>query len=205
MNPKEIREVLASYYAPIPGGIEYKVQKYMDLLDFWGRKMPLTSVRDPQEILRFHFGESVFALSLCKMTKGRLADVGTGAGFPGLAIKLASPDLAVTLIEPNKKKCAFLHEVVRELELPNVEIAATGFDFSGVARDSAEFITCRALGQQKAILGWAKDKLAANGYVVLWLGRQGCEEVAAMDGWHWEDPWLIPGTKGRYVLRGAPI
>ena len=205
MNPKEIREILEVYFTPIPVRMEYKIQKYMKLLDLWGRKMPLTSVRDPEEIVRFHFGESIFALSLCRMTKGRLADVGSGAGFPGLAIKLASPELAVTLIESNKKKCAFLHEAVRALELPGVEIISTGFEASGVAIRSTDFVVSRALGQRKAILDWAKDKLVVEGNLMLWLGEQDCEAVAASADWHWEEPALIPGTKGRFVLRGSPI
>jgi 16S rRNA (guanine527-N7)-methyltransferase len=205
MTPKEIRSILEGYFAPLPADIGYKVHKYMDLLDTWGRKMPLTSVRDHEEVVRFHFGESIFALSLRGIENGRLADVGSGAGFPGLAIKLASPELTVTLVEPNKKKCAFLHEVVRLLELHEVEIVPAGFESSGVATHSMDFITCRALGQHKAILDWAKDKFAASGDVLLWLGKQDCEQVAANSGWHWEDPALIPGTMGRFLLLGSPI
>jgi 16S rRNA (guanine527-N7)-methyltransferase len=205
MNPKEIRAILEGYFAPLPSEMEYKVQKYMDLLDTWGRKMPLTSIRDPEEVVRLHFGESIFALSSVEIANGRLADLGSGAGFPGLALKLAKPDLQVALIEPNKKKSAFLHEVVRSLDMQGTEIVPRGFESAQIPPKSLSFVTCRALGQQDRVLDWAKEKLAPGESVLLWLGQRDCEAIAAKDGWRWSGPALIPGTRGRFVLRGSPI
>ena len=205
MSPKEIRAILEGYLAPLPVDIEYKVEKYMDLLDTWGCKMPLTSIREPEEVVRFHFGESIFALSLGEIENGRLADVGSGAGFPGLALKLAKPGMQVTSIEPNKKKCAFLHEVVRTLDLQGTEIVAAGFELSEIREKSLSVVTCRALGERELVLDWAKEKLAPDGSVMLWLGDKDCEAVAATVGWLWDEPALIPGTRARFVLRGAPI
>ncbi len=205
MNPREIRAILEGYFAPLPGDMEHNVQKYMDSLDTWGRKMPLTSVREPEEVLRFHFGESIFAASLCEVANGRLADVGSGAGFPGLALKLAKPGLQVTLIESNKKKCAFLHEVVRSLDLHGTEIVPTEFEAAPIAPKSLSFVTCRALGKQDRVLHWAEEKLAPDGAVILWLGKEDCVIIAATEGWRWSEPALIPGTRGRFALRGSPI
>lgn len=205
MTPQAIRQILESYRSPLPIGIEANVQKYMDLMKLWGRKMCLTSVREPEEIVRLHFGESIFALSVAKFEESRLADVGTGAGFPGLALKLAVPELQVTLIEPNKKKCAFLHEVVRALGLRDVTILPSTYEASGMTKNSLTIITCRALGVDKRVLSWSRDVLNPSGMLVLWVGHDDSEKIRGTDGWSWSDAALIPGTKGRYILVGRPI
>ena len=86
------------------------------------RRFSLTTVTDPLEIIRFHFGESLFAAKSLPITKGRLADVGSGAGFPGLPIRMISPNVDLLLIEPNLKKVAFLAEVIRSLDLNRTEV-----------------------------------------------------------------------------------
>src|ERR1700739_1060585 len=84
--------------------------KYLELLKKWNQTIPLTSIEDDREIVARHFGESIFAASSLSLGRGRLADVGSGAGFPGLPLKIVFPELHVTLVEPNIKKCAFLRE-----------------------------------------------------------------------------------------------
>lgn len=200
-----IRAILAAYLTPLPDGIESKVQKYIELIEKWGEKIPLTSVRDPVEMLRFHFGESIFALSLGEISRGRLADVGSGAGFPGIALKLARPGLPVTLIEPNRKKCAFLHEVIRTLALEDVQVASSGYESSGIDAGSVDTVVSRALGEQGKILRWAKRILMRDGSVLLWVGKGECERVVKNKDWHWEEPALIQGTKARFILRGSPV
>lgn len=202
MTIEHIRQILESYHSPLPVGIEAKVQKYMELMELWGRKISLTSVRDPEEIVRFHFGESIFALSIVKFEESRLADVGTGAGFPGLALRLAVPELRVTLIEPNRKKCAFLHEIVRSLQLENVTIIPSGYESSGIAGNSLSTIACRALGIDKPLFSWSHEVLGIHGAILLWLGHDDAEKARRIEGWHWGEPALIPGTKGRYILAG---
>lgn len=203
MDQRKIRGILDSYVAPLPDGIEVKVQKYMDLLDAWGRKMPLTSIRDEEQVVRFHFGESLFALSLAEMDNGRLADVGTGAGFPGLALKLARPQVSVILIERNAKKCAFLHEVTRSLKLTRVEIISREFRSAKIAPNSLEFVTSRALGEDASLLRWAEDELIGDGSVLLWVGEAECDHLRVDRRWRWSDPELIPGTRGRFILKAA--
>lgn len=201
MNPKAIRDILEGYFSPLPDGIELKVSKYIELLGSWGLKVPLTSIRDPEKIVRFHFGESIFAISLSDLFDGRLADVGAGAGFPGLALKLARPKLSVTLIEPNAKKCAFLHEVARSLKLEDVEIISRQFKTSNIADDSVDYVSSRALRGQASLIDWAEEKLTSSGSVLLWVGGIECETLRANQRWLWTHK-LIPGTTGRFILRG---
>jgi len=93
------------------------IQRYITMLLAWNEKVNLTAIRDPLEILYRHFCESMYAVTAVPLQAGRLADVGSGGGFPGLALKIARPELQVFLIESNVKKATFLAEVVRELYL----------------------------------------------------------------------------------------
>src|SRR5579863_5761146 len=87
------------------------IRAYISLLLKWNRAVSLTTVTNPVEIVARHFGESIFATKLLPMDNCRLVDIGTGAGFPGLAIKTFCSKLELMLVESNKKKCAFLNEV----------------------------------------------------------------------------------------------
>jgi 16S rRNA (guanine527-N7)-methyltransferase len=181
-----------------------KIQEYIRLLLKWNQSVSLTSVVDPLEILARHFGESMFIGSLIPVETCRLADLGSGAGFPGLALKIAYPGLHLSLIESNKKKCAFLSEVVRSLELKNVEVMPIRFEEALVRLDFAEVITARALGGFPEILRWAKAALRCPGHVILWLGGEDCTRVSSTPGWIWKPPVRIPESQRRYVLIGLP-
>lgn len=93
-----------------------KVEVYLRLLRTWNRRMNLTSVETVEDQLRLHFFESFWVAERFLGTATAIADVGSGAGFPGLAMKLYRPSLEVTLIEKNLKKVVFLREVSRALE-----------------------------------------------------------------------------------------
>ena len=92
------------------------IHKYMRLLLQWNEKLNLTAIRDPLEILHRHFCESMFAAIAVPTNSGRLADIGSGAGFPGLPLKILRPELELFLVESNIKKGTFLAEVIRDLE-----------------------------------------------------------------------------------------
>lgn len=205
MRPERIRQILEEYLFGMPSGIEYQVHKYIDLLRLWQAKMPLSSIHDPEEIVRFHFGESIFASCLISgAADGRLADVGTGAGFPGLPIKLVKPGLSVELIEPNRKKCAFLHEVLRSLDISGTKVVSSSFESSEIEPSSLSFVTCRALGNHSAMLRWARGRLKRDGSVILWLGRDDLINVSATPGWKWDRGAQILGSCARFILRGVP-
>lgn len=201
----KIREVLEAYHRPLRTGIEEPVHRYVQLLAKWGEKMSLTAIKEPEEVIRTHFGESLFALSVAELAEGRLADVGTGAGFPGLALKLAIPELPVTLIEPNKRKCAFLHEVVRRLDLLDVLVIPAQFESSNIKENSLGTVTSRALSLEKLFFETCRTALSANGVVLLWLGAEDCRATQNAKNWVWQEPKLIPATRNRYILRGRPI
>jgi 16S rRNA (guanine527-N7)-methyltransferase len=199
-----IENTLRPYGVTIESGIAEKIRAYISLLLKWNRTISLTTVTDPEEILKFHFGESMFAASAVNFDQSRLADVGSGAGFPGLPLAMIVPSLKVTLIESNAKKCAFLLEVVRKLLLQNVAVFRGRMEDFPLRSEKFDFVTARALGKYLEILAWAKDHLGAGGRVVLWLGDADSRELPLNPDWAWEPAKLIPGSERRYLLVGSP-
>jgi len=181
-----------------------KIREYLRLLLKWNQSVSLTSVVDPVEILARHFGESMFASGLIPVENCRLADLGSGAGFPGLALKIVCPSLRLILIESNKKKCAFLLEVVRSLQLDEVEVLPVRFDQIHGIHNFAEIITARAVGRFSDILRWARAALGHRGHIALWLGGQDSTNVSTMPGWIWQPAVKIPESQRRFVLIGRP-
>jgi 16S rRNA (guanine527-N7)-methyltransferase len=196
--------------ALIPYGVSLSRQQleaialYVMKLIFWNQSLNLTALEDPTEIVGRHFGESIFAASLLPMDSGRLADVGSGAGFPGLALKIAFPALEVVLLEPNLKKCAFLAEIQRSLSLPGVEIVRARYEELGQGFNSFDLICARALGNYKRMLNWARKALKSEGHVALWLGTDDSVRVGRTKGWIWELPVKIPESRRRVILCGRP-
>lgn len=116
------------------------IQRYMELLLAWNEKINLTAIRDPLEILYRHFCESMYAAVAVPVENGRLADVGSGAGFPGIPLKIMRPDVQVFLIESNMKKATFLAEVLRNIELPDTKVLVSRYEELG--EEAAPWITC---------------------------------------------------------------
>ena len=112
-----IAELIAPFYADAAQTLLAQLRIYLDLLLRWNARTNLTAIRDPEQIVVRHFGESLFVAHHLAAGAGTLLDYGSGAGFPGLPVQLARPELAVTLAESQVKKASFLREVVRTLGL----------------------------------------------------------------------------------------
>jgi 16S rRNA (guanine527-N7)-methyltransferase len=181
------------------------IATYLSLLKKWNQTVPLTSFEDDAEIVAQHFGESIFAGSVVPIEGGRLADVGTGAGFPGIPLKIAFPGLHVTLIEPNAKKCAFLREAQTALGLSDVEVIRSRYEDFNAASAQYDFICSRALGGYRRLLQWSRRVLKAQGYMVLWLGIDDSNLIARTKGWNWNLPEKIPESRRRVILSGKAM
>jgi len=205
LSNAEIRRTLSEYNCVSSNEMSNSIRRYISLLLLWNRRISLTTVTAPTEIVRFHFGESVFAASVVPISCGRLVDVGSGAGFPGLPLRLASAEIRVVLIESNSKKAAFLSEVARELALSGVEVFRGRMSELSNPTDKFDFVTARAVGKHYELLTWAHGRLRESGKVVLWLGQEGVEAVSGVGGWKWQTPVEIPGSRKRFILAGSPI
>ena len=182
-----------------------QIRAYVSLLLQWNRKISLTTVTDPSEIVKFHFGESMFAASSVPILSGRLADIGSGPGFPGLPIRMAVTELDLTLIESNTKKATFLAEVIRTIKLDHVTVFRGRMNDLGADIAPFDFVTARAFGQHDELLHWAHDHLADKGRIVLWLGADDAALLSQKPLWSWQPPLHIPGSQRRYLLIGSPL
>ena len=204
LSSAQIESAIRPYHVPIGPGMADKIRAYVSLLLKWNRTISLTTVTDPTEILKFHFGESLFSISELKFGGSRLADVGSGAGFPGFPLAMAVPALDVVLIESNARKCAFLSEVKRDLQLSNVTVFRGRMEDFPAAPPKFDFITARAIGHHDELLAWARKHLSADGKIVLWIGDEDVREISLVPHWNWEKSILIPGSERRYLLAGSP-
>lgn len=203
MTQKEIAASLESYGVTADTALCGQIETYIELLLSWNRKVSLTAIRDPQQIVRFHFGESLFAINAVPVKNGRLADVGSGAGFPGIPLAMACSGLQVTLIEANQKKAAFLGEASRALHLTNVSVVRKRLEDIEVGTSGFDFVTARALGSHEILLDWATRSLVEGGKLVFWLGKDDAQNIRTTVGWRWESPIAIPMSMKRVLLVGT--
>src|SRR5262249_21828594 len=131
------------------------IQQYVRLLLLWNDKINLTAIRDPIEILYRHFCESMFAVGAVPIRNGRLADIGSGGGFPGLPLKILAPELEVFLVESNAKKATFLAEVTREIGLTNTRVLVSRYEELAEELVPLDWVCSRALGEFATFLNWA--------------------------------------------------
>lgn len=198
------RQLLSPFDLSLSAETIDKLLIYLDLLIRWNRKINLTAIGTPEECVTRHFGESFLISKIVKL-RGNLLDIGSGAGFPGLAIKLIAPDLDVILLEPIAKKRAFLKEVTRVCEMTRVEVAGTRLEELARAQEPQSFdlITMRAVGGLEPLIRKAAALLKSGGHFCLWLGRQQVKEIRNDNpGIHWYEPLAIPVTRDRFILTG---
>src|SRR5215467_13698614 len=198
-----IRRALEEFKLPAYDDQILQIQQYIGILLTWNDKVNLTAIRDPLEILYRHFCESMFAGISVPVEKGRLADVGSGGGFPGLPLKILRPGLQVFLIESNLKKATFLAEVIRELCLQGAQVLVRRYEELHEEIAPLDFVCSRALGEYPKFLDWAhSDSLAAN-QVVLWIGTNDLPEIRKNLGWDWKEPIPVPNSLRRLILVGT--
>jgi len=166
---------------------------YLALLDRWNRTYNLTAIRDPREMVAKHLLDSLAMLPFVR--DGALADLGTGAGLPGIPLAIANSDLQVTLVESNGKKARFLREAVRTLQLPNASVAEARIEALDMPA-AFDAITARALATLPLILELGGPLLKPGGTLLAMKGAVPADEIAALPpGWQVEriEPLQVPG------------
>lgn len=210
MHLTRIAELLAPYLAaPLSDMQLAQLAAYLEILHRWNARMNLTAVRDPEPMVTRHFGESLFAAqklfhSPRAPRPSFLIDIGSGAGFPGLPIKIWAPEVEVTLVESQAKKATFLKEVIRALELKGISVANKRAE--DVIRDGTEegvtTVTLRAVEKFERVLPIAMQ-LASGGRLALLIGSPQVELARKLGPTiRWADPLSIPQSLARVLLIG---
>lgn len=219
LTPERIAELLTPFLdAPLADAQLDRLAAYLELLLRWNARFNLTAVRDPENIVIRHFGESLFAarhLLPPGATARPWIDVGSGAGFPGLPGKIYHPGIRMTLIEAQHKKAVFLREVVRALRLDGVEVLAVRAENCALR---ADVVTLRAVERFDQVLPVAAsllratttsdqpaESIAGPPRLALLIGAaQQPRAQELLPSFTWLPPLPIPESRARILLVGSP-
>ena len=153
-------------------------KKYLFLIEEWNKKINITSIKNQEEVAIKHFIDSLLVLNYVPLS-GRVADIGTGGGFPGIPLKIAEPSLEIFLIEPIRKRANFLRTVISNLSLKKITV------FNGRAenfneKEKFDFTISRALSNIKTFCELSLPLLKPGGYLVAMKGKETEKEIASL-------------------------
>ncbi|MGA9545284.1 MAG: 16S rRNA (guanine(527)-N(7))-methyltransferase RsmG [Candidatus Sulfotelmatobacter sp.] len=202
---------------------------YINMLLHWNARINLTAIRTPEEIVTRHFGESLFAarhlfphvspaysapsavkaldvdvdvaVSRSPKAAARVADLGSGAGFPGVPIKIWAPNIALTPIESNQKKATFLRELARALTLTDINIKNARAET--LPPSTFDVVTLRAVERLPKVLPVAFTLLAPDGRLAMLISSsQLASTYSTLHNLAWGHPIPIPNSQSRILLVG---
>jgi 16S rRNA (guanine527-N7)-methyltransferase len=183
-----------------------QMEAYLGLLVHWNESINLTGARTLDELVQRHVGESLAALPLLPNGPLAVADAGSGAGFPGLPLRIARPDLRLFLVERQHKKAVFLRQAALEAGLDQVEVVEEPWE-SWSAAGSAARLDCvlsRAALDLEVLLQGANRLLRPAGRVLLFLGQEKARPLAESPvlggSLLWKAESLLPGSERRYLV-----
>ena len=146
------------------------LERYAEELVDWNRRLNLTAITGPSEIVDKHFLDSLSVLVACEVPVGsRMVDVGSGAGFPGLPLRIARPDLRLALLEATRKKCEFLRYVVKALDLADVTIVNARAEEAGrdpVHRERYDVAVARAVAEMATLAEYLLPFVRVGGLAI---------------------------------------
>ena len=142
-----------------------QLERYYELLVEWNEKINLTAITKKEDVYLKHFYDSLTMNKIVDLSKVEtMCDIGTGAGFPGLVIKIAFPNIKMTLVDALEKRIKFLNEVIKELGLTNIEtVHARSEEYAKVNRNKFDVTTARAVAHLSVLLEYAIPMTKING------------------------------------------
>ena len=144
-----------------------QLDKYYNMLVEYNKNINLTAITEYNQVLLKHFYDSLTITKVIELTNQKVCDIGTGAGFPGIVLKIAYPNLEITLVESLTKRCVFLNEVIKELDLKNIKVVnQRAEEFSQNNIEYFDIITSRAVAKLNILLELSIKSLKIGGYYV---------------------------------------
>ena len=179
-----LKEQTAAFGLELSDTAIERLQKYSQLLRVWNEKMNLTAITDPDEIVIKHFLDCLLTFKNIEIPQGAsVIDVGTGAGFPGMVLKIARPDINLTLLDSLNKRLTFLAEVLKELDL-EAEIIHARAEEGGrkpQLREKFDFATARAVAKLNVLAEYCMPYVKKGGCFVALKGPSAPEEAEAAE------------------------
>lgn len=155
-----------------------RLEKYADLLVEWNEKINLTAIVDPEGIAVKHFLDCLMIFKYVDMPKGAsVIDIGTGAGFPGVVIKIARPDIKLTLMDSLQKRINFLDTLCSELGLDVTTIHSRAEDIKPQQREGYDFAVARAVANMRVLTEYCLPYVKVGGSFIAMKGSTAAEEV----------------------------
>lgn len=157
----------------------WKFYSYMELLIEWNEKINLTAIIEPEEIILKHFIDSLTIYKYIEKDN-KVVDVGTGAGFPGIPLKIANPELKITLVDSLNKRLIFLQDVINKLQLKNVEIIharAEEFGQNKKFREKFDIATSRAVANLSTLSEYLIPLVKLNGKCICMKAADADQEI----------------------------
>lgn len=176
MNRNEFIDSLKDRNIQLSNEMIEQLDFYAEYLKEYNEKINLTAITEYEEVLDKHFYDSLLLVD--RKLEGTLVDVGSGAGFPGVVLKIVLPELRVILLEPLNKRCVFLNSLIEKLRLNNIEVInQRGEDYSLDHREEYEYVTARAVSNLRGLIEVAGAMVKQNGYFICLRGKDGLQEI----------------------------
>ena len=166
---------------PLSAGQADAFMLYLSELRKWNQKTNLTAIEEPKEIIVKHFLDSLSLIRILPEGAKNAADIGSGAGFPGIPIKIAVPGLFITSVEPAHKKAVFQRHIIRLLCLEGIRVEEAKVEELAAGPERFGVIFSRAFREPEGVLSLAGPLMLEGGKVILSLGPSVGEEPPA--GW----------------------
>lgn len=168
MNKESFIEELKKINIIINDNQLKQLDLYYELLIEWNKKINLTGITEKNEVYLKHFYDSSTLNTVINLNNvKKLCDIGTGAGFPGIVIKILFPNIFVTLVDSLEKRCKFLNIVINELKLDNIEVIHDrAEDFSKKHREEYDIVTSRAVAKLNTLLEYSVPIAKINGKII---------------------------------------
>jgi 16S rRNA (guanine527-N7)-methyltransferase len=205
LTPEQINQILSECWLECDAALLERVQTYLQFLAKWNSSMNLTAIRHPVDVLKTLFGESFFAAMLIGDPQGPILDVGSGAGFPGLAMAVYRPELKLILLEPRKKRAAFLAALRRELGLAGISVWNRRLEECVVAdfSDLPTVLTMRAVGRISEVIERGAPLLGGDRRVLLFSSVQAAKPAMGdTKAVCWQPEVPIPWNPAHLILLG---